>query len=351
MSFTPRQADGPSVSPRTTGQGLVDLIGGAPRPPSTPRPLTDIVGGRRTEDPGRELVRRVSMLGVDPRSSEGQQIIAWLDAGMDIASPDVQDLIDQYQSKLIGPQSRRTRSEDIRGTDLLHNQYGYLKGDEFRELDRIGTESLARTQERLAALGILDGYIEGKKDPKTVAAFETLLYMSNGEGLSWAEMLGDLERTKAEMGDDWAFGDGSGSGGDGPAPFINQAYLAPDYASLAQDVKTKLRSELGREPDESELALFTAEMSGWHREAFAEEESARRAEYDAMVAAGESGADEGTPDGEFQTVDHLARFKESFEQKFKAERQGLERRAEVEDSQALTSGAVSTLSQMSGGMG
>lgn len=97
------------------------------------------------------------------------------------------------------------------------------------------------------------------------------------------------------------------------------------------------------------MALLTAELSGWDREAFQAEVDAQRAEYEAQAAAGEGA--EGQSGGTVQGIDPLARFKESFESKFSAELAGLERNEEVAESQELTTGAVSTLSRMAGGMG
>lgn len=294
------------------------------------------------EEGGRNLVRTVSMLGVDPRSSEGQDILYLLQSGMTTSDPEVQALVDEYQGKLIGPQSRRTLSPDVTGTNLVNNQYGYVKGDEFRQLDSISTESLARTQERMAALGMLEDFIPGKKDPKTIQAFGDLLFMSNGEGLSWAEMLGELERQKEELGDDWAWGDGSG---DDREPFITPTYLAPDYATMAQTIKEQLRSTLGRDPDESELAMFTAELTGWDREAFDTEVGIAKDYYDQGGSASAPQPDQAVA----QTA--MARFRESFEQKFAAEIQGIERTEEAAETSENVRGAVSRLSQMSGGMG
>lgn len=308
--------------------------------------------GRQTVERGTDRamapMRQVSMLGVDPRSAEGQEIATYLAAGGDPSLPEIQMLVEQYQGKLIGPLTSRVRSEKIaeRRTGLTYNQYGYMKGDEYAELDGLSAEALARTQDRLAALGILDGFLPGKRDAATVEAFSGVLQLSNAEGLSWAEMLGDLERQKIEMGDDWVFRNGKG---DERAPFVEDAYLAPDYASLAQRVKEQLRDNLGRDPDEAEMALLTAELSGWDRDAFEVEQEGLRAKYDA--GAPDEALDMYREAGTFQGVSPLDRFKESFEQRFKGEIRGIQRREETEQSQALTQGAVSTLSRMAGGMG
>jgi hypothetical protein len=304
-------------------------------------------------------VQQVSRMGVDPRSAQGQQIVDLLSQGYDTNDPMISqmigDLVAEYQETLIGPltKNRQPAPGDAMGPffDREGNQFGYTTGDKFSELDNLSTENLARIQGRLVGLGLLDGYVPGKKDKKTVEAFGTLLHMANGSGHDWARELSDLERIQAEDPEGWddRLG-GGGGGGQEFAPYVEEAYLAPDYATLAQAVKGQLRETLGRDPDESEMALLTAELSGWDREAFSAEQAAARAEYDAKVQAQQQGT-EGLSGGVAQSVDPMARFKESFEQKFKGELRGLERNEEVAESQEITQGAVSTLSQMAGGMG
>lgn len=293
------------------------------------------------EDADRRLQQQVSRLGVDPRSPQGQEILVLLMSGIPVTDPMVKEQVDDYQQALIGPQSKRTRQADpMVGPGL--NQYGYKAGEEFTLLDGMSTEVLARVQDRMAALGMVEGYLPGRKDKATRDAFAELLWMANGEGKSWMQTLYSLERQKEEMGDDWSWGDGSGSGG--RAEYVAPTYLAPDYATLAQTVKGQLREQLGRDPDESELALLTAELAGWDREAFDVEAAAARDEWEAA----EDGRDASPT---VQTVDPVARFKESFESKFRAELRGIQRTEEATETSENVRGAVGLLSQMSGGMG
>jgi len=293
------------------------------------------------EDADRRLQQQVSRLGVDPRSPQGQEILVLLMSGIPLSDPMVKEQVDDYQQALIGPQSKRTRQADpMVGPGL--NQYGYKAGEEFSILDGMSTEVLARVQDRMAALGMVEGYLPGRKDKATRDAFAELLWMANGEGKSWMQTLYSLERQKEEMGDDWAWGDDSGSGGRGK--YVAPTYLAPDYATLAQRVKEQIRSDLGRDPDESELALLTAELSGWDREAFDVEAAAARDEWEAA----EDGRDASPT---VQAVDPVARFKESFESKFRAELRGIQRTEEATETSENVRGAVGLLSQMSGGMG
>lgn len=259
------------------------------------------------------------MAGVDPRSPEGQEILAYLDEGFTMDMPEVSELIAAYEGKLIGPQSRKTRA-NAPTAGPFNNQYGYKAGDEFSELDNLSTEYLARVQDRMAGLGMLDGYVRGRKDPNTVKAFQDLLFMSNAEGTSWTVQLSDLEDQKEAMGHDWAWGDRSGQGG--RSPFVAPTYMAPDYATIAQDVKSIMRQTLQRDPDESEMALLTAELSGWDREAFDAEVAARRADYEADAAAADDGAT-GQGGGTVQSIDPVARFREEFEKRFSGEIRGI----------------------------
>lgn len=198
---------------------------------------------------------------------------------------------------------------------------------------------VARLQDRLIGAGFMSGGAFGVGSPvdeKTVDAFKGLLGYANSQGSSWEAALANAEQMAEELGLD--------GNGDDRAPFVAPTYVAPDYATLAQRTKSMLREELGRDPDESELALFTAEMSGWDREAFDVEAAAARAEWEAA----EDGRD-ASPTA--QAVDPVARFKESFEKRFAGELRGIQRTAEATETNETVRGAVSTLSQMSGGMG
>lgn len=214
-------------------------------------------------------------------------------------------------------------------------------GDAEQILQSMDPAMVARIQDRLISAGFMSGgafAVGSPVDDKTVEGFRGLLGYANTQGTVWQSALSGVEQLIEETG---IGGDG---GGGGRAPFVAPTYMAPDYSTLAQTVKDHLRKTLGRDADESELALFTAELSGWDREAFESEAAAMRAEYEAA----EQGRD---APAEAQTVDPLARFKESFESRFRGEIQGIKDREEAAVSQELTTGAVSKLSQMSGGMG
>lgn len=216
---------------------------------------------------------------------------------------------------------------------------GYRANDQYNILRKMSTETLVRLQDRLTRLGLADGMVPGQLDDETVAAFENVLAVANREGKAWDLVLFDIERAvEAGTYDPKANGRGSSR-----APFTAPAYLAPDYATLAQGVKDQMRQALGRDPDDDEIAQLTAELDGWYRQSYDEEVEAARREYE-MAEEG------GTPEAG-RSVDPASRFKESFESKFAGEIAFREQKDEVEGQQELVQGAVSAVSQMAGGMG
>lgn len=320
---------------------------GSPRRPSSPwvRGSMDAfmraAGGvddasvRRQREKDTGPIRQVSLMGVDPRSAEGQEIMDLLAAGMTPDMPEVQALVEEYQGKLLGPVARKTRDAKVGNTGMYQNQYGFTAGDEFRQLDILSTEILVRTQDRMAALGILGKHIPGRKDPATLEAFRSLLTLANTEGEGWANMLHSLEEQKIAMGDEWAFD----KDGNERAPFTAQAYLAPDYATLANAVRTQMRGSLGRDPDDSEIAQLTAELEGWYREEYDEEVEAARREYE-MEGTDEGGVPEPGVD-----IDPEARFREAFETRFANGIQWRQEREEDQSQAGLVQGSAATIGQ------
>lgn len=326
---------GPPQGPfLTNSQRSRNFAGPAPRPAAAPT-----------------VAQMVSRMGVDPRSPQGKEIADLIASGADPNDPMMEsyfgELVAEYQESLIGPLSKRGTPApgDAMGPffDREDNQFGYTAGDAFGELDNLSTENLARIQSRLVGLGLLDGFVPGRKDPETQKAFAYLLEMANASGRNWASELSDLERLQAEDPENFLGGAGGSGSGRGRAPFTAPAYLAPDYATLAQGVKDQMRQALGRDPDDDEIAQLTAELDGWYRQSYDEEVEAARREYE-MAEEG------GTPEAG-RSVDPASRFKESFESKFAGEIAFREQKDEVEGQQELVQGAVSAVSQMAGGMG
>jgi hypothetical protein len=212
----------------------------------------------------------------------------------------------------------------------------YVEGSDFDEIAEMSTEQLVRFQEQLIAMGVLDAdsTLIGKRDTVTIDAMNQIMTLANAEGTNWGTMLYELQQIADERGGKLVK--------DPDAPEFNMpSYLAPDYATMAQKVKDTMRTQLGRDPDESELAALVGELQGWDREAYEAEVAAAESEFNAEY--------EGGPEGQtFQDVDPLARFNEMFEQKYASELDFVEERDErAPMSQQSVQGAVGTLSDMS----
>lgn len=123
-----------------------------------------------------------------------------------------------------------------------------------------------------------------------------------------------------------------------PAP-----YLAPDYDTLAQDVKSYVRQRLGREPDGYEVEQLTAAWSGFDRMAYERDQELEQLQFEQASDPTSSGG--GTVTG----VAPGARFAELFEKKYRNELDFVDDKQDAQVSRAVVDGGVGTLSQMSGG--
>jgi hypothetical protein len=277
-----------------------------------------------------ELLREVVQEeGVNPDSAEGQAMMIELAGQWGLTGEEEEPI------GYTGPRkSHIPGGPGYFGPEGSDTNY-YMAGDEFNELSDMNTETLRRWQEKMITLGLLDGKntILGVRDMQTITAMSDLLGMSNAEGVGWGVMLQQLE---GMAGEDGALFDAD------DRKFTAPAYLSPDYATLAQEVKKKMRDALGRDPDDAELAVLVGELQGYDRAGYEAEVAASKAEFEASQAGAAA-----TP-GSFTNVDPLARFNEFFEKKYASEIDFVEERDERTPlSQEVVQGGVSTLSQMS----
>lgn len=227
--------------------------------------------------------------------------------------------------------------------DPMTGEARFYPGDAGPILRGMAPEAVVRLQERLHKLGFLAGeYTQGVVREETKTAFADLLAESNRRGTRWNDTLDGLEQMYEELGIEF---DEEGD----RAPFIAPAYVAPDYATLAQTVKDQMRQTLGRDPDESEISQLTAELDGWYKGEYDVEAAALRSEYDAGASDEALGMHREA--GTFRGVDPVARFKQAFEAKFADEIDFIEDRDETQRQGKVIQSGISTLSQMSGGMG
>ena len=207
----------------------------------------------------------------------------------------------------------------------------YYEGDEQSILRGLTTEDRVRLQEQMVAIGRLTNPLYGEADGRTLNSFKEILAMANLEGEEWRTTLGRVATDPRLQGQD----------GDEPQ-FDPKPYLAPDYATLAQEVKSTFRQRLGREPDQAEMAELVGELQGWNKGA-----------YDAEVQYGQSQFDDDDgipgveePPQELSNVDPVSRFQELFDERYSGELDIVERKAAVPGKRASVQGAVDAISRM-----
>lgn len=225
----------------------------------------------------------------------------------------------------------------------------YFIGDQIAPAS-LAPEEIVAIQKRLVEAGLLETgkFYEGFWDDATTAAYETVLAYSNQRGTEWQDTLQDLidnipdelkeQQQQAAIAD----------------VFQEPAYMAPDYATLAQDVKGMFRSRLGRDPTEDELREMAGALSGSWKAAHDAAVAAARAEFDmgqTLQEQAEAGEElpEATSPGTFTMVDPAARFAELFEQRFKPEIDRLESLGAVRQNTDNVFASVRSLTSMIGG--
>lgn len=174
----------------------------------------------------------------------------------------------------------------------------YYKGMEAEILQAMNEEELGRFQDALIAAGLEREVLPGRLDDNTIRGMSTLMGAANRQAVSWQEVLDGVIAAGGMKTE-------SGAGGG------LESYRPPDYASIAQDVKTVFRNRLGREPDQAEMAELVGEIQGWDRQ-----------EEDAQIAAQPQIGPDGLPTSEpveGTKVDPIARFQEEFDRRYSGE--------------------------------
>lgn len=111
-----------------------------------------------------------------------------------------------------------------------------------------------------------------------------------------------------------------------PVGFTQPVYLAPDYATLSQNVKNVFRTQLGREPEPYEMGDLIRQLEIDHYADYQSQVDAARMEWEARQRASETGQEQAT--GTVQGVDPFSRMKEYFDKQYGPERERAEDVAE-----------------------
>lgn len=187
---------------------------------------------------------------------------------------------------------------------------GYFDGDEYNVLKSLTTEDRVRLQDQLMAIGLGTGMVPGEVDDNTVQAMSRLMTMANRSGTGWQQTLNRIS-TNPQMQEQMR---------EEEPVFEAQPYLAPDIATIAQEIKGLFRDRLGRDPDEYEMAQLSSELTGYDRMAHQREQELAELRFDQQNTEGVQ------EPGEVRAVDPASRFREFFEKQYANELDFIEER-------------------------
>ena len=200
----------------------------------------------------------------------------------------------------------------------------------------VPTEQIPELQEAFIAAGLLEegSFWSGVWDAETIKAYTTVLGYANLWGVTWESALQRIEQAHTKLQQDQ-------ENKKTVSEIIAETYVQPDYATLAQEVKSMFRQRLRREPTEQELAELTAALGGWYRASFdVQMQIAEEAE-----ARAESGSDEPI---QAQDVDPVARLGELFDERFGAEERRFEQIDNVRENMTHMFQSLRSLQTMMG---
>lgn len=200
----------------------------------------------------------------------------------------------------------------------------------------VPTEQIPELQEAFIAAGLLEegSFWSGVWDAQTIKAYTTVLGYANLWGVTWESALQRIEQAHTKLQQDQ-------ENKKTVSEIIAETYVQPDYATLAQEVKSMFRQRLRREPTEQELAELTAALGGWYRASFdVQMQIAEEAE-----ARAESGSDEPI---QAQDVDPVARLGELFDERFGAEERRFEQIDNVRENMTHMFQSLRSLQTMMG---
>lgn len=247
-----------------------------------------------------------------------------------------------------GPQYGSIRSADDVGA--LKRQLGgaiYRVKDATVTISQMSPDQIVAFQERAIDAGLIDpesrpqgiSFRLGTIDDRTFAAIEKAMTQANQNGnkQTWEEALDVMVRGREEYKE--KFGDP-----DAPPTWTpRRAYMAPDYATISQNVKGLFGRELGRDPNGWEMDLLADEFKSDKRAEFDEEMAADRAVFDAVGRHAETG-EVNVPAAQ-QDIDPLARMAENFDDEFSDELDAKARWAGVQSKSRNLFGSFDKLSR------
>lgn len=174
-------------------------------------------------------------------------------------------------------------------------------------------EYIATVQQQMIDAGVLDkgDSVPGYWGDREAAAMSHLMTEANATGSKWFEAAANRAAALAALTPEQR------ALRAGRSPFVAPAYLAPDYATLAQAVRSTFAQRLGRDPEDYELALLADQLGADFRNQYGAELAAARSEYDAGNRAIIQETAQSA--GSFTGVDPMARLGETMLARYQPE--------------------------------
>jgi len=234
------------------------------------------------------------------------------------------------------------RNEPYREDRLDTYEPRYYQRDYDELLAGWGVDKISWFQEQAALAGLLDlteqGFHPGQRDGFTMTAMTQIMALANANGNTWEDQLQEEIRVYQAWLEDNPEDDANPY-----ANFVTPAYLAPDYATLAQTTKQTFEARLGRRASSAELQMYVDHLAALDKDQWEAQTQAARQENAARAREWETGEDQSA--GTVQGVDAMARFDELFEDQFAGEIQHRER---ANLSQRKSSGLFTSLNKIAG---
>lgn len=234
---------------------------------------------------------------------------------------------------------------------------GYSEDDVLEPSTWGSPEKVGRLQHRLVNAGFLSSDFKfGFYDETTEKAYRDLLTFSTKNGVSMLEGLVEAHKARkwaAENGVPWEQIGGAADGGS--SALKPPKYQAPDKATVREFIRAQFKEELGRDPEPGELQRYASQYLADDRQGFQAQVDAAMPDEPVVpdnvfddapsLMDGESGDPAAVEDTGPQ-IDPQARFAESFNNKYRVEREFKERQAENAEQTGLLAGILGSLDEV-----
>lgn len=234
---------------------------------------------------------------------------------------------------------------DIPGQPYVYGEPLQMRaGATFRDMDHwnlfggLAPEVIATWQQQLVEAGYIKDSdtagLEGVYGGKTPLAMEQAMLEANGNGY---DDIGEWLSFKAEQRD--RMSDEEKMREAGIRQFVAPAYIAPDYATLAQTVKSVMDQKLGRRAHDWEVKMLASQLDSDFSRQFGVEVAAAESEYAAgnhqLLEEAGLAEGEGPSAGSFRGVSPVDRLAEKLDTLYAPEIETNERVAQTQGNTQL----------------